>query len=220
MLYRCASMWKRPAFLPWLGPVFSSEVRCFICRGELGVGYPKGARPQDLNGKSDVLRCGEGAMLVGFFALAEMIRKKGWLPFPTMFVPDVRKALVRRMPGDEPLRGPTPRDPRRLNRGAPANPWRRVMGALLSGTKKTVPPRNAPFDTSCGRSMPGQPDRAVCLARSDCTGVRQCGKDRPSCRGLGQIFLGKYAVLSAVGSLGSVTRRVPVPGILMGRAMC
>ena len=124
-------MWESPAFLPWLGTDFSWEVRCFIYRGELGVGYPKGARPRDFNGKSDVLRCGEGVMLVGFFALAEMIRKKGWLPFPTMFVPDVRKALVRIMPGDGPLRGPTPRDPGRMNRGALANSWRRVMGASL-----------------------------------------------------------------------------------------
>ena len=88
-------MWKRPDFLPWLGPDFSSEVRCLICRGECGVGYPKGVRPLDFNGKSDVLRGGLAALLVWIFALAEMIREKGVLSFPAMLEPDVRKTLVR-----------------------------------------------------------------------------------------------------------------------------
>ena len=95
MLYRCASMWERPAFLPWLRQGFSSEVRCLICRGECGVGYPKGARPLDFNGKSDVLSCVLAALLVGIFALAEMIREMGLLLFPAMLVPDVRMALFR-----------------------------------------------------------------------------------------------------------------------------
>ena len=54
--------------------------------------------------------------------------------------------LTRGMHGDGPLRGPTPRLPRCLWRGAHPLKQCRVTGSILSGSKKTLESRNDPFD--------------------------------------------------------------------------